>query len=1460
MQGEDNSPAKRRTLLRIHYKPLTLGYSFGSGITTSIRNATPDVIDSIYYPATGTGYWFNDTDSYSSYGMITKVIEQRGMSWSSSSEPQGTINSGQMTKKAIYNYPLTTANESGRTNGVGLTDAPTYTNLTESWDGRDVNEDAITTYALDNNTSFTDSYGTHPARLVTVTQPNGTISKQYSYRTPGAWMDGLIFTDQTIVMNGTTPTIVSSSSVSWQQGDYQSPRPSWAEITDENGNKVKTVYDYTNGLFNQVTRSCDYDNAGTKLRCATATYENSQNYKGTWNSVNTNNGVEWYYAGGRHIFNLLLSSTVENPDGTVASRTDYELDNYQAQLLVNTPGVIQFNESNNPYTTQTIQVQGECIQWEEHPYGGQYCVAWNYYDVSVFDPNTNYRGNVTKQTSYADAQNQTGAIAQTSQYDMTGNMVKASTSCCEQTAVQYGVSNYYAYPESQTRGSADQNSPDRITTSSVYNFQTGLLKQTTDANGRTSVTNYNPDSLRPIKSISSTGAYTQFAYDDTAMTVTEEVYGVDNSIEKLAGKTVKYLNGIGQVKREEALGENNVWDVVENKYNKIGESWKQSRPFRANETPIFSENIYDSQGRTKEVIETDGSSSKAFYNETQRPDSASNEIGNTVRVADAWGRERWGRYDQQGRLVEVVEPNPNGNGSVFATGSLKTTYQYDTLGRLIQTNQGDQVRKFKYDSLGRLTKQKLAEQTATLDNNGVYVGAGNSNAVWSESFVYDNRSNLIQKTDARNVKSNYSFIKPDGYEDALNRIRQVSYDTSGATNVLYAPPVTYSYMTTGDKARIQQIRTDGILTENYSYDVEGRVSDYTQTVDYRTSYPMTTSYLYDSLDRTKEVRYPAQYGISGSPRKIVEPTYDTASRLSSLKVDGQQQAGDIVYNSSDQTESIKIGLPGTNQVTESYTYDAQSGLLTNQKAIRNGTTLLDLSYDYARNNSVGNQNGKTGHLTKIIDNLNNSKNKEYEYDALGRLTKAKGGNNLWTQNYTYDRYGNRTNVTASGNGIDNAPMQTDGIPNLSYETASNRITTSGYEYDVAGNMTTGQDQSGVWLKYEYDAANRLQVIKKASDNSYVQAYQFGSTNARLMDMDYGYGYLKIFGNNGAVEYTEFAGAVPTWTKSYFYLSERLLSTVTPNGSGGEYTEYNHPDKLDTRLITSQSGVSEQTHLPFGTTLNSETTNITSTKKFTTYERSNRTGLDYAINRTYDSKLGRFTQVDPIGMKAVDLKVPQTLNLYNYCGNDPINRIDSLGLSWLSKLWKVIKLIVNIVKIIVAVTAIIAAIVIFGPFLGTLLAIAFTVVPNIVKMALQTIWTNIKQAVKETGLTFGSIFRGIGRGIKQAFGFVKAIFSRGINSLVPIYGYFCAPGWGIDGPTVNQQPTDELDSACKEHDTKMREIDDLYESGKISKREWKRLKTKADLRFMKKAMFSYNRATGGFLISLQIGFMFRILFR
>ena len=94
-------------------------------------------------------------------------------------------------------------------------------------------------------------------------------------------------------------------------------------------------------------------------------------------------------------------------------------------------------------------------------------------------------------------------------------------------------------------------------------------------------------------------------------------------------------------------------------------------------------------------------------------------------------------------------------------------------------------------------------------------------------------------------------------------------------------------------------------------------------------------------------------------------------------------------------------------------------------------------------------------------------------------------------------------------------------------------------------------------------------------------------------------------------------------------------------------------------------------LPFGTALDGESTGETN-RRFTSYDRSVSTGLDYANNRHYDSQQGRFTQVDPIGMNSVDLSSPQTLNLYAYCINDPVNHVDPSGLGFLSFLKKAFK--------------------------------------------------------------------------------------------------------------------------------------------------------------------------------------------
>ena len=158
-------------------------------------------------------------------------------------------------------------------------------------------------------------------------------------------------------------------------------------------------------------------------------------------------------------------------------------------------------------------------------------------------------------------------------------------------------------------------------------------------------------------------------------------------------------------------------------------------------------------------------------------------------------------------------------------------------------------------------------------------------------------------------------------------------------------------------------------------------------------------------------------------------------------------------------------------------------------------------------------------------------------------------------------------------------------------------------------------------------------------------------------------YYAWGGSSVLAEYKETSSQTNMpWSKHYVYAGSRLLSTAAKNGSS-EKLEYHHPDKLGTKMVSDPVAANnqEQAALPFGTKITAETQAATN-QRFTSYDRSDATGLDYAVNRAYNSGQGRFTTVDPIGMGDASLGNPQSMNLYGYVRNNPIDFVDPNGMN------------------------------------------------------------------------------------------------------------------------------------------------------------------------------------------------------
>src|SRR6266542_3471458 len=977
------------------------------------------------------------------------------------------------------------------------------------------------------------------------------------------WDDGREYQTQMLADDSPSPTVLRQSSMTWQNGPggpsyvnwhyYNDRRPPVSNprvvetvttLIDVSPNLVskQTSIDPISGAvgfdqYNNPTDVWEYDYGqeapGALLRHTQNSYLTSGYDTVAGTPINPN------LAATIHIRSLPTSQAVYSDPGTSnkVAETTYEYDNYTPDAHHASLGAVaRPNISGlDPAFTTSYTTRGNATavsRWLNTT--GSYVTNWQQYDVA---------GSVVKTI---DALNNAMTFDFSDRFGSPGDDAEQNTPPAElngQTA--------YAFATKVTNALGH-------TAYTKYDYYLGKPVNIEDANGIVSSVAYNDALDRPTQGIQARykvttppcapppvcvpaeRRQTTITYDDANHVITtssdRDAFG-DN---KLTAKS--YYDGLGRTWRGAAY-EGATWSIKDTQFDALGRVSQISNPYRAADpgsasppAGLWTTSEYDALGRVIKVTTPDSAHVDTAYS------------GNQVTVTDQAGKKRSSQTDALGRLVKVTE-DPG-------TGKLNydTTYLYDALGNLRKVTQGAQTRWFAYDSLSRLIRSKNPEQN-TNGSLPAYTDPVTSNSGWAMAYSYDANGNLTQRIDARGIVTNYFY-------DGLNR--NWGIDCINGSQISYVVRVFDGAV--NGKGRLYWDRTmEGgtqdlgtAVTANAidSYDALGRPltkrQHFWQGSGWSPAYAV--QHAYDLAGNVKTQTYP-----SG---RTVKYSHDQAGRLSSLSGNlggspyiyadtiSYNAAGQMIkerfgantslyhrshYNNRLQLVSTRLG----DSATDEWSWNRGAiGFYYGSTAVASG----DIFANDTDNN--GNLLRQTNFVPLAGGGYVIPQRDDYTYDALNRVssfTEAQmnsGGQwtlNVASQNFSYDRFGNRQITSATG-GVNNY--------NPTYDTTNNNNRIVGLGYDAAGNITSDPMTGGLMT---YDPENRMLT---ATNGGLSGSYTYDADGRRVKRITGGVETWQIYGIGGELLAEYAAGASPsTPQKEYGYRGGQLLVIAEP-GSGG----------------------------------------------------------------------------------------------------------------------------------------------------------------------------------------------------------------------------------------------------------------------------------------------------------------------
>lgn len=371
-----------------------------------------------------------------------------------------------------------------------------------------------------------------------------------------------------------------------------------------------------------------------------------------------------------------------------------------------------------------------------------------------------------------------------------------------------------------------------------------------------------------------------------------------------------------------------------------------------------------------------------------------------------------------------------------------------------------------------------------------------------------------------------------------------------------------------------------------------------------------------------------------------------------IKINGAQKIA-YEYDALGRVIRTHNHFSDTNTSTQEYTYVSgkEAGVTTNLVAsVREGNRAESYTYDACGNVETMVERSADGSERKI----------RYYYDALNQLVREDNQKQNKTICYTYDvggnmvrrdeyRYTENPVITEAQRKSDTFEYQTGGWRDqlrfyngqaITYDAMGNPLQYLGMQMEwEKGHQLRHITGAGLDMYCMYNDSGKR--IRKTVNGVTTDFYLDGS--AILMQTSSDGSRIDFFyddkGNVFAMKYQN---------EMYFYrknLFGDILGILDSHGTELVKYEYNSWGKLLNLTDYSSNGLGRRN--PF---------------RFKGYYYDEELGMYYLNSRYYDPEVGRFISPDTTDI----LEVQDDLydkNLYAYCDNNPVMRIDSSGAVW-----------------------------------------------------------------------------------------------------------------------------------------------------------------------------------------------------